>query len=269
MFKNNKKYKITKFDLDEIPDGSVCVFIGKRKSGKSFAIKDLMWHKRDIPIGQIISGSEHANPFFGHFFPSSYIEEDFDVNLLSNIINRQKKIKEYAKNNSREVDTRFLVVFDDCLHDNKWKNTKEIKNIFMNGRHFDITFLLAMQYVCGIPPNLRMNIDYIFLFRDCSNQNRKKLFDFFGASVPSFKVFCSLIDSLGKYECLVICTSADKTKFEDQCMYFKAKIRGNFEWGSDKFREYDKKLKEIKRNYIRSSYNSNSNSKDNVNIIKM
>jgi len=260
MSDKKKLVKIRKFDLNEIPDGSVCILIGKRKSGKSIAIKDLLHSKRDIPIGQVISGSEHANPFFSDFFPTSYIEEEYDTELISDIINRQKKIKEYAKRNpQKNIDTRFMVVFDDCLHDNKWKNKKEIKNIFMNGRHFDITFVLAMQYVCGIPPILRTNVDYIFLFRDFSNQNRKKLYDSFGAAIPDFKMFCRLMNSLGKYECLVLCASADNVKFENQCMYFKAKLRRNFNFGSNKLWEYDKRIKYLKntKTNIRTPNNSN------------
>ena len=47
-----------KFDLDSIPDGAICCFIGKRKSGKSFCIRDLLYHKQDIPMCKVVSGSE-------------------------------------------------------------------------------------------------------------------------------------------------------------------------------------------------------------------
>ena len=35
----------------------------------------------------------------------------------------------------------------------------------MNGRHYKILFILTMQYALGIPPNLRTNIDYVFILR--------------------------------------------------------------------------------------------------------
>ena len=280
---SSKQIKVKRLDLSDIPNDSVCVFIGKRKSGKSCAIRDLMYHKKNIPIGQIISGSEKANPFFHNFFPSSYIEEEYTVDTLDNIFKRQCKIREFAKKqkalNKREIDTRFLIVFDDCLHDTKWQKAKQIKNIFMNGRHFGIFFILSMQYVIGIPPNLRTNIDYVFIFRDYSIQNRKKLYENFGGSIPSFALFCSLMDHLDKFECLVICTDADKVKFQDQVMYFKAKLRKNFKFGSDIMWEQDKKIKLLKNKYTEShpyhpNYNlyesfGNNSQKKQIKIMKV
>lgn len=249
--KNAKIIKIKPLDPQLIPDEAVCVFIGKRRSGKSCAIRDLMWHKRHIPIAQVISGSEHANPFFQNFFPSSYIEGAYSDELINNILERQTKIKRLAditskdESSDKEIDPRFLLVFDDCLHDNKWQRTTEIKTIFMNGRHFSVFFILSLQYVIGIPPNLRTNIDYVFVFRDTSIANRRKLYENFGGCIPTFHMFCALMDSLGKYECLVICTDADKVKFDEQVMYWKAKLRKPFKFGCHAFWKQDKKIKAI------------------------
>lgn len=253
-----KQIKVRFLNPDEIPDGSVCVFIGKRKSGKSCAIRDIMWHKKYIPIGQIISGSEKANPFFCDFFPSSYIEEIYTDETLDNILKRQVKIKEFASKqkqlNKREVDTRFLLVFDDCLHDSKWQNTSQMKSVFMNGRHFGIFFILSLQYVIGIPPNLRSNIDYAFIFRESSYQNRKKLYENFGGSIPSFQMFSSLMDNLDKYECLVICNDADKVKFTDQVMYWKARMRQPYKFGCETFWLQDTKIKKWKQQLMKNQY---------------
>ena len=273
----SKEVRIRRFDMSSVPDGSVCAFIGKRKTGKSCAIRDLMYHKRYIPIGQVISGSERANPFFSQFFPSSYIEDEYSEDILDNIMKRQVKIKKFAEQqkrlNQREIDTRFLIVFDDCLHDSKWQRAKQIKNIFMNGRHFGILFILSMQYVIGIPPNLRTNIDYIFIFRDCSISNRKKLYENFGGNIPSFALFCSLLDNLDKYECLVICTDADKVNFSDQVMYFKAELHSNFKFGSKTLWEQDKKIKILNRKYLEMHpnhmiYDSFSTPSQRISIIK-
>ena len=239
--------RIKTFKPHTIPDGSVCVFIGKRKTGKSCAIRDIMYHKQYFPMGMVISGSERANPFFSNFFPKNYILDSYDDDTIENILRRQVKIKEFAQKQKdlgkREIDTRFLLVFDDCLHDsNKWKKAEPIKSIFMNGRHFGIFFILSMQYAIGIPPNLRTNIDYIFIFRDSSISNRRKLYENYGAAIPSFNMFCTLLDNLAQFECLVICTDADKVRFEDQVMYWKSTLRPNFRFGSREFWDHNSKL---------------------------
>ena len=221
-------------DLSTIPDGAVCTFIGKRKSGKSYCMRDLLYNKKDIPMCNIVSGSEEANPFFSDFMPSTFIDTEFEAEKISKVIERQQEILKNKKKNPEKygrVDPRMLIVFDDCLHDNTWQKSKAVKNIFMNGRHYKIFFILAMQYVLGIPPSLRTNIDYVFIFRDSSLQNRKKIYECFGSVVPTFDMFCQLMDSLDKYECLVICNDADKVGLEEQVYWYKAVDNGPFKFG--------------------------------------
>jgi hypothetical protein len=277
MHLSSQEIKIKRFDPSKISDTSLICCIGKRKSGKSTAIKDIMWYKQDIPIGQIISGSENANPFFEHFFPSTYIDDEYTPDTIDNILKRQIKIKKFAsqqeQNNKKEVDSRFLLVFDDCLHDSKWQKTKQMKSVFMNGRHFGIFFILCLQYVLGIPPILRTNIDYIFIFRESSIQNRKKLYDNYGASIPTFQLFCLLMDNLDKYECLVICNDADKVTLQEQVMYFKANLRANYKFGSKAFWEQHKRLKHWKQQVYKYQHddvlrNLRSNKSTKMKIIK-
>jgi len=275
---------LKKFNPKCIPDGAVCTFIGKRKSGKSFTIRDILYHKRSIPIGQIVSGSEKVNPFFSDFFPSSFIADEYSDALLNKIFKRQEQIKEKshqikAQNKERtkrglplqrDVDSRFLIVFDDCLHDSKWARSKPVKHIFMNGRHFGIFFILAMQYVVGVPPNLRGNIDYVFIFRDSSIQNRKKIFENFGGVVGDFQLFSKLMDSLDKYECLVLCNDADKVGFHEQVMYYKAEMRPDFRICSDIVWKKHEEMKRIKDKIMKPDMSKIIGSKKslNVNIIK-
>ena len=53
--------ELAKFDMKAIsfrPDenkGPVIVLIGRRDTGKSFLVQDLMFHHQDIPIGTVIS----------------------------------------------------------------------------------------------------------------------------------------------------------------------------------------------------------------------
>ena len=41
--------QLRKFDIKGIKDGSAVVFIGKRDTGKSFLVKDLLYHKQKLP----------------------------------------------------------------------------------------------------------------------------------------------------------------------------------------------------------------------------
>ena len=49
---------LKKFDISSIEDTAVVVFVGKRQTGKSFLVRDLLYHKRDIPGGVVIAPTE-------------------------------------------------------------------------------------------------------------------------------------------------------------------------------------------------------------------
>ena len=50
--------QLNKFNMAELKDDKVVVFIGKRETGKSFLVRDLLYHHQDIPVGTVISGTE-------------------------------------------------------------------------------------------------------------------------------------------------------------------------------------------------------------------
>ena len=61
--------QLKKFDMSSIADDKVIVLIGKRETGKSFLVRDLLYYHQNIPIGSVISGTEAANNFYGNIFP--------------------------------------------------------------------------------------------------------------------------------------------------------------------------------------------------------
>ena len=54
-----------------------------------------------------------------------------------------------------------------------------IRQCFMNGRHWKLFFMLTMQYCMDLTPDLRANVDYIFILRENVIQNREKLYKSF------------------------------------------------------------------------------------------
>ena len=45
--------QLKKFKPETITDDRVCVFIGKRNTGKSTLVKDIMYHKKHLPLGTL------------------------------------------------------------------------------------------------------------------------------------------------------------------------------------------------------------------------
>ena len=82
--------QLRKFDMTEIKDDKVVVLIGKRDTGKSFLCKDILYHHKGIPVGQVISGTEGANQFYSKIVPKLFIHGEFDTQIVQNMIKRQK-----------------------------------------------------------------------------------------------------------------------------------------------------------------------------------
>ena len=170
--------KLTKFDMSKIEDDKVVVLIGKRETGKSYLVKDLLYYHQDMPAGTVISGTEGANSFYSKMMPSCFIHGEYHESIIQNYLNRQKKITKAWKQQmdstgDSSVDPRGFLILDDCLYDQSWVKSKDVRSLFMNGRHYKSMFIITMQYALGIPPNLRTNVDFVLLGKDLNKQSIK------------------------------------------------------------------------------------------------
>jgi hypothetical protein len=246
--------ELAKFEMKAIsfrPDenkGPVIVLIGRRDTGKSFLVQDLMFHHQDIPIGTVISGTEAGNGFFAAHVPKLFIHDAYNTAIIENILKRQKAVlkqvkKEMDTYKKSSIDPRTFVVLDDCLYDNKWTKDVMMRLLFMNGRHWKIMLVITMQYPLGIPPNLRTNIDYVFILREPYIANRKRIYDNYAGMFPTFESFCQVMDQCTEnFECLVINNNAKSNKLQDQIFWYKAQQHGPFKLGSKEFWEISKNL---------------------------
>lgn len=263
MSSSDRKWNIELkfFDINMISDDSVVVFIGRRRTGKSYTLKDLLYNNRNIPYGYVCSATEEASPFFKDFIPSSYISTEFSEKAIGDILTRQKKIREKQLSGDpkfKNIDPRMLVVLDDCLYDDSWSKTIPIRNIFMNGRHYKLFFLLTMQYVMGIPPALRTNIDYTFIMREPYMSNRKRIYENFASMFPTFQMFCKVMDQLDKHECLVVCNNSDERGLTNQVFFYKARDNGNFKFGCEQYWKNHEQQQLNKKNAKQKNYRNAS-----------
>lgn len=237
-------FKLKKFDMSSIKKGSIVMMIGKRNTGKSFLIKDFLYHKRDIPIGTVISGTEGANHFYSNMMPSLFIHEDFSPDIIQNFLKRQKlatrrvdqQITQYGQSN---IDNNAFLVMDDLMFDSSWIKDESIKYIFFNGRHIGITACFGQQYAISVPPSLRGQIDYVFILRENIASNRKRLYEHYAGMFPTFDIFQQVLDKCTEnYECLVIDNTTKSNKLDDQVFWYKADSHPDFKIGAPQFWQY-------------------------------
>jgi len=250
--------ELKKFDMKRITflkdenKGPVIVLIGRRDTGKSYLVRDLLYHHRDVPIGTVISGTEAGNGFYSSHIPKLFIHDEYSSGIIENILKRQKSVmKEVQKQiqmyKTSKIDPRTFVILDDCLYDNSWAKDKLMRLLFMNGRHWKVLLILTMQYPLGILPNLRTNIDYVFILREPYIANRKRIYENYAGMFPTFESFCQVMDQCTEnYECLVIDNNVKSNKLSEQIFWYKADstIRHDFKLGAKEFWEMSKNIKD-------------------------
>ena len=246
--------QLKKFDMKMItfkPDenkGPVIVLIGRRDTGKSFLVRDLLFYQQDIPVGTVISGTEEGNGFYSAHVPKLFIHNEYNTGIVENIMKRQrgvlKQIRTEKESYKRStMDPRTFCILDDCLYDASWTKDKMMRLLFMNGRHWKIMLIITMQYPLGIPPNLRTNIDYVFILREPYIANRKRIYENYAGMFPTFESFSQVMDQCTEnYECLVINNNSKSNKLTDQIFWYKANAHGDFKLGSREFWELSESI---------------------------
>lgn len=232
-------FQLRKFNIDMIKErcemdsrkSPMIVVIGKKDTGKSFLVRDILFNVQSaFPVGTVISATEAVNEFFQSMIPSKFIHDTYKPEIVTNVIKRQMNVKQSrntdkgAKGGNSNIDPRAFLILDDCLYAAKaWINEESTRFVFMNGRHIDLMTIITMQYPLGITPNLRTNVDFIFILRENILGNRKRIYENYAGMFPTFEMFCSFMDQCTEnYEGLVICNNVSSNKLEDQVFWYKA-----------------------------------------------
>jgi hypothetical protein len=210
--------------------GSKIVIIGKAGSGKSNLIMDLLYSKRDIiPVGVAMSGTEASNLAFQKIMPHSFIFPEYDSAEIDKLISRQVK----AKN----IDNPWVaLVLDDCTDDPSIFQSKQQMAMFKNGRHWNMLYILALQYCMDVKPCIRTNIDGIFIFREPNITNRKKIWDNYASIIPTIQLFNAIMDYITEdYTALYIDNTCQSNNWQDAVLWYKSNLRGEWKFGCDEY----------------------------------
>lgn len=224
---------LRKFDPRSFGGYRVFGVIGRRGSGKTTLMLDLMYHYRHIESGVIFSPTESASkPTWSKHCPALFIHSEYNPDVIRNIVKNQRRI---AKTGAEPPGV--FVVLDDCMYNkNAISNDKYMRYIFQNGRHNGIHLVIAAQYLMDLSPPLRGNIDVVFACSENNDVTRKKIWsNFFGYfDAPTFKqVFAQVTRNFGVL--VGDNTKPGASRPEDVCFWYKAEEHPSFRIGSIEF----------------------------------
>jgi len=222
------KLELKKFNPQEMKQDHIALYVGRRRSGKSYLLKDIISYHKDIKIGLVISPTEISNQFFQKFIPNILIYDEYTPEIIQRFLDRQIKvtkqrndeIKKYGKS---DIDPRAFIILDDCLYDKTWQSDKNIRSIFMNGRHYSIMTIITSQTPLGLNPTLRSQIDYVFIFKNNVIKEREKIYNHYAGICNSFEVFNKIMDNTTEnFEIMVIDNTTQGNNITEQIKWYKA-----------------------------------------------
>lgn len=213
--------KIRRFNVKDIKPHRIILLVGKRGTGKSTLIRDLMYHiRKNIHLPFAMTPTEESMEMFRSCMPRCLLYDGSSACTMRRIIEHQRKA-----GRRKEKQEHLLMVMDDMMYDKKVLKTPEMRDIFMNGRHLKITFVNAMQYVMDMGPDLRSQVDYVFALRENIISNLSRLWKYFFGIFNTYsdfeRTFRALTEDNG---CIVIDNTVKSNKIEDSVFWYKADI---------------------------------------------
>jgi hypothetical protein len=157
-----------RLNLEEAPFPTI-IFMGKRNSGKSSGMKAVskMLNKYKVCVW---SGNRETRNNWAKCLDSRatvFGADKHGVSKLKSIIEyNQSKVDEYDILNKGELPAKYhcLFIFDDVTGTRAFRSAEFMEDLFSNGRHYYIAIIIATQHVRHLPPSVRSNADYIFLY---------------------------------------------------------------------------------------------------------
>ena len=206
-----------------------------RNTGKSTLITSLLYEKSHIyTSGMVCSGTEDSNHHYSQSFPETFIYNKLEKQKVEDFVKRQKIARQHLPN------PWSVLLLDDCTDDPKLFVDPLFQNIFKNGRHYKMWFILSLQYCLDVKPVIRTNIDGTFILRETNLRNRKSLWENYAGVIPDFTMFCEIMDQLtNDYTALYINNATTSNKLEDCIFWYKAKpVPKDFKFGSQDYWDF-------------------------------
>ena len=132
-----------------------------RNTGKTTLIASLLHAKKHIfPVGIVMSGTEDSNGFYRKIFPSTFVFNQYDEEQIKKFVKRQKIARQYLPN------PWAVILIDDCTDDPTIFNKPLQHGMYKRGRHWNMWYILSLQYAMDVKPVIRTNVDGVYILRE-------------------------------------------------------------------------------------------------------
>lgn len=138
--------ELRQFDWNMVARDFTVVAFGRRRSGKTFFMRDCLYHmRRCFPRGICITRTA-INGFWQKMIPDEFIHDEVSEELLRAYFDSQKETVEMANGLPESLLNPYaFIIFEDCV-DQHFRFNKTVEQLFYNGRHLKSFILVASQW---------------------------------------------------------------------------------------------------------------------------
>lgn len=223
---NKSQKKVKYFDIKEqIMPGATIEIIGKRASGKSNLLYEIMSETcHFFDYGMSYTPTQSSRQKMLATMPEQFVHPP-DIPMLETFIRNVNVLYDKAIEQGKKPKNAYLIC-DDCAFDKQFMQSKPLNEVFLNGRNFNITCILVLQYLKNVGPALRQNADFVFVFWNNNEDVQRDIYKYWFSQMGSFKLFKEVFeDCTVDYAVLVLDVrrSAVSRDWHDCVYWYKAK----------------------------------------------
>lgn len=191
---------LKKFNLTQLRPNRLLLLLGRRGTGKTTLMEHMLDYIKDkVDYCLMMSPTMDTRREWKKVVPGFMIHDTVDKDRICDLLEHQEKLGE--KEGKRRT---VAIVWDDCMYLKNALKGDAIRNLFFNGRHLDVWFINSAQYLMDLEPALRLQVDYIFSFKDPVPDNRAKLRKYYCGHVPATLFEQCMKVATDDYKCLVM-----------------------------------------------------------------
>jgi hypothetical protein len=233
------------FDPSKMSRTASVLLLGRRGSGKSTMAEEIMRQQTHIKEGICVSPTDCMTNFWRRHMPPLFIHHDYESGVIEEFLNHQErkwlKYKRECKQRGEEPEEgrveQAFIICDDVTYDKSFFKNKATRRLYMNGRHYSVFSLVTCQYLMDIGPDLRGQIDYVFILKETGRDTLERLYQYFAGSIfPTQTAFEETLRALTENrECMVIDNTVQSYNISDCVFFFKARQGLEFRLGGEDY----------------------------------
>lgn len=240
-------------NLAEIQPDKLCVFFGKRRTGKTFSLRHILYTGRALFNNGLVLSNTFFNGFWQKYFPKQYVHE-FDPIILDMYLALQKKeVNAWLEAGSPRTHNPYKVIVLDDVVSKGFRYVDAVTEFAVAGRHYRTCVLMTTQYPRLIASSTRSNTDFAFIFFQQNFNERESIVTEY-MSVMEKEGAMTLLDKMTtieegepQREVMVINLMANTMNLKTKIRSFEPKDPGEFVVGSPSFWKDDPRFSLLMR----------------------